>query len=50
MKYLPINDLSHLRCSPIEFSAKVGEKNSPWLYVRYTDTNHGTFKGLNMVL
>ena len=29
-----------------QFRAKIMEKNSPWLYVRYIRTyNHGIFKG-----
>ena len=38
-KYLLKHKMSDLKSSAINFSAKVMEKNSPWLY------NHGTFNG-----
>ena len=45
-KYLRKVDISHLSSSAINFNAKIYNKNSPWLYVRYIRTySHGIFKG-----
>ena len=36
-KYLLKHKMSYQKTSAINVSAKIMEKNSPWLYVRYTD-------------